>query len=138
MSGRLNTSQALKFFLLFIIAIFIISKITREENRSSKSENLQWNYITYRGLSRDEILEETSKFEKRGVDEDDPDLIEFVKGLIKPPSFQQYNFDVPNQPNQDYSQHHQSVFIDEILEKKTDGFYIGNHSLSLHFFNRTL
>ena len=104
MNGRLNTRQALKFFFLFIIAIYVISKLKREKNhRSAKSENLQWNYITYRDLSREEILEETSKFEKRGVDEDDPDLIEFVKGLIKPPSLQQYNFDMPNQPNQDYS-----------------------------------
>jgi len=131
MNPRFKTSQAIKFFLLFIIAIFVISKLTREENCSPKSE--QWNYITYRDMSREEILEETSKFEKRGVDEDDDELIEFVKGLIKPPSIQQYNFDIPNQPNQDYSQHKQSVFIDEILEKKTDGFYIGKHSLTLHF-----
>ncbi len=114
----------LKLFLLFII-IIVILKITSETNNKtnlSMSPNFQ---LGDNNLSREEILEETSKFVSRGVDEDDPELIEFVKSLIIPPSTKQYNFERQNQPNGDYSQHHQSTYIDEILKQKTDGFYIG-------------
>jgi len=114
----------LKSLLLFItiIAILKITSETSYKTNFSMSPNLR---LGDNNLSREEILEETSKFVSRGVNEDDPDLIEFVKSLIKPPSTKQYNFERPNQPNGDYSQHLQSTYIDEILKQKTDGFYIG-------------
>ena len=124
MYSLFKTNQLFKLFLLFIATI-VIFKITSEQKSKTfllKSENLRW---TDKNLSREEILEETSKLVTRGIDEDDPELIAFVKSLIKTPSVQPYNLERPNQPNGDYSQHHQSTYIDEILKQKTDGFYIG-------------
>ena len=66
----------------------------------------------------------------RGVDEDDQDLIAFVRSLIKPPSTKDYSFLRPNVTKSDYSQHHQSTFIDYILKYKTDRFFIGNNHFS--------
>ena len=75
--------------------------------------------------TREYVIKETIKFASRGVEEDDPELIQFVQKLIKPPSNMKYNFSNPNKPNSDYSQDGQSVYIDELLKKRTNGFYIG-------------
>ena len=48
-----------------------------------------------------------------------------------------YNFENPNKPNNDYSQDGQSVYIDKLLIKRSDGFYIGkrNAVVFLIFFH---
>ncbi len=75
--------------------------------------------------NEDTFIAETLKFVERGVDEHDPELIAFVKSLIRPASTKDYNLNRPNVTGSDYSQHHQSTYIDGILKNKTDGFFIG-------------
>ena len=124
-----KVGHLLKVFLLSI-AIIVIFKFTSEGNNKTTSPNL---LRENKNLSREEILEKTKKFVDLGVDEDDSELIAFVKSLIKPPSTKEYKLDRPNQPNGDYGQHHQSTYIDEILKQKTDGFYIGRNYFSFIF-----
>ena len=71
------------------------------------------------------VLIKTKQFMSKGVEETDPDLILFVRSLIHPPSAHDYNFTSPKQGNIDYSQEGQSKFIDDLLKKKTNGFFIG-------------
>ena len=73
------------------------------------------------------VLLKTKEFMDRNVDENDPELIQFVKGLILPPSTYEYNFAKPKSPGVDYSQEGQSKYIDELLNQRTNGFYIGNY-----------
>ena len=96
-----------------------------EKSIKDHKDYLFYDSILYKNYTREYVIEETIKFANRGVEEDDPELIQFVQKLIKPPSNIKYNFANPNKPNSDYSQDGQSVYIDELLKKRTDGFYIG-------------
>ena len=71
------------------------------------------------------VIIKTREFMSKGVEETDPDLILFVRSLIHPPSTHDYNFTSPRHANIDYSQEGQSNFIDGLLQKKTNGFFIG-------------
>ena len=108
---------------LILIGVLIMIKLLESDHERSRVYEAK----LYRNYSREYIIEETTKFMNRGVDEDDIGLIEFVQTLINPPSNKDYNFAVPNKQNGDYSQHHQSTFIDGVLKSRTGGFYIGTY-----------
>ena len=86
------------------------------------------------------VIINTLKFKDR--DENDPELLEFVRSLIIPPvkpgSDKKLNLDEPNKV--DFSQNGQSLFIDKILGKRRNGFFIeagamtGEHSSNSLFF----
>ncbi len=79
----------------------------------------------YTNFTQEYIIEETKKFADRQTEEDDPELIEFVKKIIKPPSTDKYNFRVSNKKEGDYSQEGQSLYIDKPLNQRTNGFFVG-------------
>jgi FkbM family methyltransferase len=62
------------------------------------------------------------KYMIQETNENDPELIEFVKSIIIPPSNKPLNLDIKNK--NDYSQYGQSIIIDEILKSKRNGFIV--------------
>ena len=135
---RINSSIRNLFLITCILLIVTMLTVFRNQNENvqfaENSRKLIKDHIIeykfydsslYKNYSREYIIEETTKFASRGVEEDDPELIQFVQKLIKPPSNMKYNFEKPNKPNSDYSQDGQSIYIDELLKKRTEGFYIG-------------
>jgi FkbM family methyltransferase len=83
----------------------------------------QFNHV-FSGKSFDQsiILMKTLRFITQDVNEYDPDLIEFVKSLIIKPSEKELNLEKPNQL--DYSQQNQSIYMNELLNNKRNGFFI--------------
>jgi hypothetical protein len=67
-------------------------------------------------------LIKTLKFMVKDVDEYDPELIEFVRTLIKPPSKLPLN--LINKNAEDYSQLGQSSYMNTIFNSKRNGFFI--------------
>ena len=56
------------------------------------------------------------------TNENDPELIKFVKSIIIPPSAEPLNLD--DKTKKDYSQYGQSSIIDKLLESKKKGFIV--------------
>ena len=118
----------LVFFSLFILA-YLYSQ--SQDNRTTYVYNQigsQFKFYDsslYKNYTHEYVIEETKKFENRQTEEDDPELIEFVKRLIKPPSTYKYNFRVPDKKYGDYSQDGQSFYVDKLLKQRTNGFFIG-------------
>jgi len=109
-----------------------IEKENDKEFKSFKQENdvkmlneinTIWSEIFQR-KSFDEsiILMKTLKFMVKDVDEYDPELIEFVRTLIKPPSKLPLN--LINKNAEDYSQLRQSSYMNTIFNSKRNGFFI--------------
>lgn len=73
-----------------------------------------------------EYIIKTIKFMLKDVDEDDPELIDFVRSVIVAPSKEQRT--LKNEPS-DRSQFGQSKYIDTLLKHKRNGFFIeaGGH-----------
>jgi len=84
-------------------------------------------FLNNKYYTKESVLEETKKFVSRQTDEDDPELIEFIKKLIKPSSTKPYNLILSNIKNADFSQEKQSLYIDKILNNRTEGFFIGKY-----------
>ncbi len=85
----------------------------------------------YTNFTQEYIIQETKKFADRQTEEDDPELIEFVKKIIKPPSTDKYNLRVSDKKEGDYSQEGQSLYIDELLNHRTNGFFVGMFKIDM-------
>ena len=125
-------AKKLKILLVIIITIFIITYLSsskKDSRKDTKSTDLE-SYTAlarsglYRDYTRAEILKETKRFADLHTRQDDPELIKFVKSLLKPPSKGLYHLQ-EHRISGDYSQEGQSLYIDELLKGRTDGFYIG-------------
>lgn len=132
---------------LIIISVFIISsiiivfsflnylKVDRTKLNNVETKNINdseflnktWNEL-FEGKSIEQsiTLIKTLKFMIKNVDEYDPELIEFVKSLIKlPASSSKLNLRKTKLNNNDYSQFGQSNYVsDKLLMNKTNGFFI--------------
>jgi FkbM family methyltransferase len=73
-------------------------------------------------LIDEKILFQTMKFMLKDTEEDDPELIAFVRSLIQLPSENELNLNSKNK--NDFSQIGQSKYIDSILNSKQNGFFI--------------
>ena len=119
-----TAAKKLQILLIIIITLVIIKYLASSKSKNLASYTALERAGLYRDYTRAEILEETKRFADLKTREDDPQLIEFVKSLLKPPSKEPYNFQ-KNRLSGDYSQEGQSLYIDELLKSRTDGFYIG-------------
>ena len=85
--------------------------------------NKVWGEIFHKKSFEDSIiLMKTLKFMVKDVDEYDPELIEFVRSLIKPPSKLPLN--LINKNTEDYSQLGQSTYMNTLFNSKRNGFFI--------------
>lgn len=104
------------------------TKKVKSANRSLKHDEIQA-FLDF----KDDILSEKDPISMNTllktilfmIDEtpnDDPELVEFVRTLIAPPSNKPLN--LINKAKTDWSQYGQSKFIDELLKSKKNGFFI--------------
>ena len=80
-----------------------------------------------------ETLVKTIQFMIQEIDEEDPELITFVRSLITKPAHNK-KLNLYNKNKKDFSQIGQSKYIDSLLENKRNGFFIeagGNDGESL-------
>lgn len=135
---RNSRMKANKLYILILISQFFIIYLLIAKQHSislEKSEKIEQPKNDYfkdilkdiltvsedQKLIKPETIVETIKYMIQDVEEDDPELIKFVRSLIVPPS---------NGPRRlknntsDRSQLGQSKYIDSLLNKKQNGFFI--------------
>ena len=129
-----TVKKRLKILLELIIILAIIKYLATSVDTKNKNikyaDFKEYNTLAsadlYKEYTSDGILKEIKRFaDLPTTSEDDPQLIEFVKSLLKPPSNEAYNFHGDGDIYGDYSQEGQSSYVDEILSYRTNGFYIG-------------
>ena len=108
----------MKFFKYF--------KTNTEKSNYYFNENNSFNSIEIENIEQisndqdlidEKILFQTMKFMLKNTDQDDPELIKFVRSLIQTPSkLNQLNLN--NKNKTDFSQIGQSKYIDSILNSK--------------------
>ncbi len=127
--SRMMNMNTVKYLILFTFVLLFLTYFSKLEE-TKKFNSLQKYHLNLnqsRMNLRERVLEETKKFASLETEEDDPALIEFIKKLIKPPSTKPYNLILSNIKNGDYSQEGQSLYIDKILNGRTEGFFIGKY-----------
>jgi FkbM family methyltransferase len=120
--------------LIFImILIFILFKSSSFNKKTivdvvDESSNNIWSEILHvsneQELIDKQILFETIKFMLKETEEDDPELIRFVRSkLIKSPEWH-IKINLNNKTRKDFSQIGQSKYIDSLLNSKRNGFFV--------------
>lgn len=105
-------------YILFLIPICLVIIFISYSNRETCERKFKTNELN----SSFAILTKTMEFMINEVDEEDPELVEFVKSLIHKPKKLPINLSVLNIT--DFSQIGQSQFIDSLLNKTRNGFFI--------------
>ena len=127
--------KIMKLFILVLLILIIINRFFSYDNKLELSNNKIvndkfisiWNEILHVSNEQELIdkqkLFQTIKFMLKETEEDDPELIQFVKAsLIKPPNGKKLNLN--NKNKNDFSQIGQSKYIDSLLNSKRNGFFI--------------
>ena len=109
---------ALIFYFKFKTANDIKLEIENVANFDEDIEHIS----SEQELIDEKILFQTMKFMLKDTEEDDPELIAFVRSLIQLPSENELNLNSKNK--NDFSQIGQSKYIDSILNSKRNGFFI--------------
>ncbi len=86
-----------------------LKKLFEEINMNNVPENIK-------------IIMKTAEFITKKTEEDDQELVEFVRTLIKPPS--RLPIKLKSNTRKDFSQTGQSLIIDSVLQAKKNGFFI--------------
>jgi hypothetical protein len=76
------------------------------------------------------------QFMLKDVEQDDPELVDFVRTLIKPPSKLPIN--LINKDKKDFSQIGQSMVMDKAFESKRDGFFVESGGFNGEEYSNTL
>ena len=123
--------------ILIIISVIIIytlfnydSKnvlIITNNNYNNDSFDKIWNEILHvsneQELINKQILFKTIKFMLKETEEDDEELIKFVKSIINVPNWKN-EINLNNKNKKDFSQIGQSKYIDSLLSSKMNGFFV--------------
>jgi len=119
-------------YILIAILILILINILFKSNHQMKfnnviqscesSNNVIWNEILNADIEN-HVLFKTIIFNIKETDEDDPELINFVKSLILPPSSEMER-NLTDKKKKDFSQVGQSKYIDSVLNSKRNGFFV--------------
>jgi hypothetical protein len=131
----------------YILCVYILSfKLQNEVQSSSASNTFDeiknsinefMNATPEQKLIDPNILIKTLKFMIKDVNPDDPELVEFVKTLIKMPSDKKLNLST-SFINHDYSQMKQSINVDKLLDNLENGFFIEAGAFDGEAFSNTL
>jgi FkbM family methyltransferase len=126
-------------FLLIYASITLYIYLYHKNKNQNKEENqfecdcsnvseldLLWNdimaVITNPASLNENVLLRTFKFQKDRVNEDDKELVDFVRSLIVQPSKKKLNLIDNNRTH--FSQIGQDKYIDEMLNNRENGFFI--------------
>ncbi len=104
-----------------------VLSITNNNNYNKESFDKIWNEIIHvsneQELINKQILFKTIKFMLKETEEDDEELIKFVKSLINVPNWNSER-NLNNKNKKDFSQIGQSKYIDSLLGSKMNGFFV--------------
>jgi FkbM family methyltransferase len=117
--------------IFIIILIFILFKSNNFNKKTivvlDESSNNIWREILHASNEQElidkQILFETIKFMLKETEEDDPELIRFVKSLIQRPASEDKR-NLNDKTRKDFSQIGQSKYIDSLLNSKRNGFFV--------------
>ena len=141
----MNSKTKIIYIVVIIsisIILFLLNSLNRNNDIHNETDLTIFDSIfesteNQRYINK-QVLLRTMKFMIQETDQDDPELIEFVKSIIYPPSQQAIN--LKQKSRTDFSQIGQSKLIDNLLHSKHHGFFIEaggydgeDHSNSLHF-----
>ncbi len=123
----MNSTKYLLIYVFIIILIYSLFSFNKnKENNDNEickfdSFNQIWNEILHVSKEQDlidkKILFQTIKFMLKETEEDDPELIKFVKSLINVPDWKR-EINLYNKNRKDFSQIGQSKYIDSLLDSK--------------------
>jgi FkbM family methyltransferase len=127
----------IQFLISAIVSVIIIytlfnydSKnvlIITNNNYNNDSFDEIWNEILHvsneQELINKQILFKTIKFMLKETEEDDEELIKFVKSIINVPNLKS-EINLNNKNKKDFSQIGQSKYIDSLLNSKMNGFFV--------------
>jgi FkbM family methyltransferase len=141
--SNLNHSKPI-FVILFVFAIVFLVFINQQTTESSinPSHNYESKPTDDRKIAESvqheskSILLETRKLMNKNVNEDDLELINFVRTLIKPPSKLPLNLKDMNR--KDFSQTGQSLIMDQKLNSIRNGFFVEAGGWDGEEFSNTL
>jgi FkbM family methyltransferase len=101
--------------------------IITNNNYNNDSFDKIWNEILHvsneQELINKQILFKTIKFMLKETEEDDEELIKFVKSIINVPNWKN-EINLNNKNKKDFSQIGQSKYIDSLLNSKMNGFFV--------------
>lgn len=144
---RMKTGFQLLFLIavLFLICYFNINNIRNHAVMSYVKQETVDEFIKSVFEASDEqmlydsnVLLKTLQFIIQDVDEEDPNLLEFVRSLIRKPSNGALNLESKNKKDQSIA--NLSQYIDTILEHKENGFFLevgahdGEHQTNTLYF----
>jgi FkbM family methyltransferase len=148
---RMIKNKLITFFLFLIFLLFytviVLNIIKQEANQEENIKCLEtisvdvlWDdikaVIEDPQLLNKKVLLRTYKFHKDGVNEDDKELLDFVRSLIVQPSKKKLNLIDKNRTH--FSQIGQDKYIDEFLMQRENGFYIEAGAFEGELFSNTL
>jgi FkbM family methyltransferase len=134
---KMKNSKFIQFLIsIIIILIIIYTLFNHNSNNYSNNNNIEiindsfdeiWNEIIHvsneQELINKQILFKTIKFMLKETEEDDLELIKFVKSLINVPDWKR-KINLNNKNKKDFSQIGQSKYIDSLLNSKINGFFV--------------
>lgn len=129
----------------FLILVTLLSILIFLYSNMSGDSNLKFDFTNtdaYMHLKKEEkniskeILRRTMQFMINDVSEEDPELLKFVRSLIQNPSDKPLNLTVKDKT--DFSQIGQSHFVDDLLGKKRNGFFIESGGFDGETYSNTL
>ncbi|CAF0756453.1 unnamed protein product [Brachionus calyciflorus] len=108
----------------------------KESDEKKKLFSEIFNSSSEQNLIDPQTILQTASFMIQETDEFDPKLINFVRSLIHKPSGKQLNLD--NKNKKDFSQIGQSHYMDSLLGKITNGFFVEAGGYTGEGFSNTL
>jgi FkbM family methyltransferase len=143
----MNSTKYLLIYVFIIILIYSLFSFNKnKENNDNEickfdSFNQIWNEILHVSKEQDlidkKILFQTIKFMLKETEEDDPELIKFVKSLINVPDWKR-EINLYNKNRKDFSQIGQSKYIDSLLDSKKNGFFVEAGGFNGESFSNSL
>lgn len=142
---KIFVSISLMAFIIFVIYFkrTVVYKFDIEDFKTADVDILikeLWDDVftasDYQSLIEPEYLLKTIKFMIKNTNEDDPELIDFVRTIISKPSSESRQLEKRGPP--DRSQLGQSKIIDELFNKKRNGFFIEAGGNDGETFSNTL
>jgi hypothetical protein len=119
-SHNLNVIIQIKYFSIFFSILVGVLYFSNQFYEYDFNEILH--NSDQQELIDKKVLFKTIKFMLKETEDNDPELIKFVRSLVHQPSKKIYN--LVNKRKNDFSTFGQSAYVDSILNSKQNGFFI--------------
>jgi hypothetical protein len=137
MQRRYPKITILSIILVAIVGFkLIVNSLLEPFVDACESDKIQITLTSRDVVSDPATIVKTLEFMFQNVNEDDPDFVDFVRTLIKPPTNLPINLSQKNR--NDFSQLGQSHTIDKALKSKRNGFFVEAGGFNGEDFSNTL